>query len=250
MITLPRGSTELKRASASTSRFGGRLASAAGPTLWARTDRLDVSNFHSQLPNMAIRYPFELDVFQKEAVLHLERGESVFVAAHTSAGKTVVAEYAIALCAKHLTRAIYTSPIKTLSNQKYREFCAVWGQKDVGIITGDVSINAEASCLILTTEILRSMLYKGADIIRDAEWVIFDEVHYVNDLEVGEKHKRDSLGNSVAREVRSQAASMSSPASNSALVTLRMLTSILSTHAALATLFSSLALLCVAVSRV
>lgn len=71
---------------------------------------------------MAHQFPFELDPFQKEAVLHLEQGESVFVAAHTSAGKTVVAEYAFALATKHCTRAIYTSPIKTISNQKFRDF--------------------------------------------------------------------------------------------------------------------------------
>ena len=73
-------------------------------------------------PNMAHQFPFELDTFQKEAVLHLEQGQSVFVAAHTSAGKTVVAEYAFALATKHCTRAIYTSPIKTISNQKFRDF--------------------------------------------------------------------------------------------------------------------------------
>lgn len=95
---------------------------SVGHNMWATQDRLDVSNFHQAIPQMAIKYPFELDVFQKEAIMHIERGESVFVAAHTSAGKTVVAEYAIALAAKHLTRAIYTSPIKTLSNQKFREF--------------------------------------------------------------------------------------------------------------------------------
>ena len=71
---------------------------------------------------MAHRFPFELDPFQQEAVLHLEQGQSVFVAAHTSAGKTVVAEYAFALATKHCTRAIYTSPIKTISNQKFRDF--------------------------------------------------------------------------------------------------------------------------------
>jgi antiviral helicase SKI2 len=107
----------------------------------------------------------------------------VFVAAHTSAGKTVVAEYAIALAAKHMTRTIYTSPIKALSNQKFRDFRNTFG--DVGLITGDVSIQPEAACLIVTTEILRSMLYKGADIVRDVEWVIFDECHYVNDEERG-----------------------------------------------------------------
>ncbi|URE37994.1 DSHCT (NUC185) domain [Musa troglodytarum] len=128
-----------------------------------------VSHFYELVPDMAIDYPFELDSFQKEAIYHLERGESVFVAAHTSAGKTVVAEYAFALASKHCTRAVYTAPIKTISNQKYRDFC---GKFDVGLLTGDVSLKPEASCLIMTTEILRSMLYRGADIIRDIEWVV------------------------------------------------------------------------------
>ncbi|KAJ7292904.1 ATP-dependent RNA helicase [Mycena rebaudengoi] len=144
-----------------------------------------LSNFHELVPEMAHKYPFELDTFQKQAVYHLEMGDSVFVAAHTSAGKTVVAEYAIALAEKHMTRAIYTSPIKALSNQKFRDFKQTFSASSVGILTGDVQINPEASCLIMTTEILRSMLYKGADLIRDVEFVIFDEVHYVNDAERG-----------------------------------------------------------------
>ena len=143
----------------------------------------DITNFRDLVPDMAREWPFELDTFQKEAVYHLENGDSVFVAAHTSAGKTVVAEYAIALAAKHMTKAIYTSPIKALSNQKFRDFRQEF--EDVGILTGDVQIRPEASCLIMTTEILRSMLYRGADLIRDVEYVIFDEVHYVNDLERG-----------------------------------------------------------------
>jgi antiviral helicase SKI2 len=76
----------------------------------------------------------------------------------------------------YTTRTIYTSPIKALSNQKYRDFRDKFGEADVGLITGDVSVNPNASCLIMTTEILRSMLYRGADTIRDIEWVIFDEV--------------------------------------------------------------------------
>ncbi|GFP52904.1 putative ATP-dependent RNA helicase C550.03c [Trichoderma asperellum] len=143
----------------------------------------DMPNFRELVPDMAREWPFELDTFQKEAVYHLENGDSVFVAAHTSAGKTVVAEYAIALAAKHMTKAIYTSPIKALSNQKFRDFRQEFDE--VGILTGDVQINPEASCLIMTTEILRSMLYRGADLIRDVEFVIFDEVHYVNDYERG-----------------------------------------------------------------
>ncbi|KAI5124130.1 hypothetical protein M0805_000941 [Coniferiporia weirii] len=147
--------------------------------------RKPMTNFRELVPEMAHKYPFELDTFQKEAVYHLEIGDSVFVAAHTSAGKTVVAEYAIALAAKHMTRAIYTSPIKALSNQKFRDFKQTFSSSSVGILTGDVQINPEANCLVMTTEILRSMLYKGADLIRDVEFVIFDEVHYVNDAERG-----------------------------------------------------------------
>ncbi|RYP77493.1 hypothetical protein DL771_001066 [Monosporascus sp. 5C6A] len=143
----------------------------------------DITNFRELVPDMAREWPFELDTFQKEAIYHLEGGDSVFVAAHTSAGKTVVAEYAIALAARHMTKAIYTSPIKALSNQKFRDFRQQFDE--VGILTGDVQINPEASCLIMTTEILRSMLYRGADLIRDVEFVIFDEVHYVNDFERG-----------------------------------------------------------------
>ncbi|KAJ9621285.1 Antiviral helicase ski2 [Taxawa tesnikishii (nom. ined.)] len=162
------------------------LASAKrGGREWAHMVDVNrpIPNFRDLVPEMAREWPFEPDTFQKEAIYHLENGDSVFVAAHTSAGKTVVAEYAIALAAKHMTKAIYTSPIKALSNQKFRDFRNEF--EDVGILTGDVQIRPEASCLIMTTEILRSMLYRGADLIRDVEFVIFDEVHYVNDLERG-----------------------------------------------------------------
>ncbi|KAJ1916948.1 Antiviral helicase ski2 [Mycoemilia scoparia] len=142
-------------------------------------------NFHELVPNMAMKYKFELDTFQKEAVYRLERGDSVFVAAHTSAGKTVVAEYAIALSQLHMTKTIYTSPIKALSNQKFRDFRNTYGNDQVGILTGDIQIRTEAPCLVMTTEILRSMLYRGADLLRDVEFVVFDEVHYVNDFERG-----------------------------------------------------------------
>jgi len=151
---------------------------------WAVTSLLPIRDFHTLVPNPAITYNFELDDFQKQAIARLERGECIFVAAHTSAGKTVCAEYAIALARKHCTRAIYTSPIKALSNQKYRDFKQKFGD-DVGLITGDLQIGADSSCLIMTTEILRSMLYRGADLFRDIEWVIFDEVHYINDTERG-----------------------------------------------------------------
>ncbi|KAF2004866.1 antiviral helicase [Amniculicola lignicola CBS 123094] len=124
-------------------------------------------------------WPFELDPFQQVAVSSIQRNESVLVSAHTSAGKTVVAEYAIAQCLQNNQRVIYTSPIKALSNQKYREFAADFG--DVGLMTGDVTINPTATCLVMTTEILRSMLYRGSEIMREVAWVVFDEVHYLRD---------------------------------------------------------------------
>ncbi|XP_055628497.1 SKI2 subunit of superkiller complex protein [Toxorhynchites rutilus septentrionalis] len=142
-----------------------------------------VADFKTKIPDMAHKYPFELDIFQKQAIIKLEEHNHVFVAAHTSAGKTVVAEYAIALSKKHMTKTIYTSPIKALSNQKYRDFKTTF--EDVGLITGDIQIDPTASCLIMTTEILRSMLYCGSDITRDLEYVIFDEVHYITDADRG-----------------------------------------------------------------
>ncbi|KAF9935196.1 ATP-dependent RNA helicase mtr4 [Linnemannia zychae] len=124
-------------------------------------------------------YPFTLDPFQRIATYCIERGESVLVSAHTSAGKTVVAEFAIATSLKNKQRVIYTSPIKALSNQKYRELLEEF--KDVGLMTGDVTINPSASCLVMTTEILRGMLYRGSEVMREVAWVIFDEIHYMKD---------------------------------------------------------------------
>lgn len=114
---------------------------------------------HKPPAEPARSYPFALDPFQSLSIASIEREESVLVSAHTSAGKTVVAEYAIAQCFKRNQRVIYTSPIKALSNQKFRDFQAEFG--DVGLMTGDVTINPTASCLVMTTEILRSMLYRG-----------------------------------------------------------------------------------------
>lgn len=166
-------------------KIGETGSNSATSAEWAEI--LDVSkpvvDFYTKIPDMAHKYPFELDIFQKQAIIKLEEHNHVFVAAHTSAGKTVVAEYAIALSKKHMTKTIYTSPIKALSNQKYRDFKTTF--QDVGLITGDIQIDPTASCLIMTTEILRSMLYCGSDITRDLEYVIFDEVHYLTDADRG-----------------------------------------------------------------
>lgn len=131
----------------------------------------------------AKEYQFVLDPFQKEAILCIENNQSVLVSAHTSAGKTVVAEYAVARALSMKQRVIYTTPIKALSNQKYREFHEEF--QDVGLVTGDITINPSASCLIMTTEILRNMLYRGSEIMREVGWVVFDEIHYMRDKERG-----------------------------------------------------------------
>ncbi|KAF2100648.1 ATP-dependent RNA helicase DOB1 [Rhizodiscina lignyota] len=138
---------------------------------------------HKPPATPARTWPFTLDPFQQVSIASIERNESVLVSAHTSAGKTVVAEYAIAQCLQNNQRVIYTSPIKALSNQKYREFLAEFA--DVGLMTGDVTINPTATCLVMTTEILRSMLYRGSEIMREVAWVVFDEVHYLRDKSRG-----------------------------------------------------------------
>ncbi|XP_020678441.1 DExH-box ATP-dependent RNA helicase DExH10 isoform X1 [Dendrobium catenatum] len=132
---------------------------------------------------MAKTYPFELDPFQRVSIACLERNESVLVSAHTSAGKTAVAEYAIAMSFRDKQRVIYTSPLKALSNQKYRELNQEFS--DVGLMTGDVTLSPHASCLVMTTEILRGMLYRGTELLKEVAWVIFDEIHYMKDRERG-----------------------------------------------------------------
>lgn len=131
----------------------------------------------------AKEYPFTLDSFQQISTKAIDIGQSVLVSAHTSAGKTAVAEYAIAKSLRDGQRVVYTCPIKALSNQKYRDLYEEF--QDVGLMTGDVTINPSASCIVMTTEILRSMLYRGASETREIAWVIYDEVHYMRDKERG-----------------------------------------------------------------
>ena len=127
----------------------------------------------------ACTFPYKLDVFQQRSIEILEAGESVMVSAHTSAGKTTVAIYAIARALKQRKRVIYTSPIKALSNQKFKELTDRFDS--VGLMTGDTTIKPDADCLVMTTEILRSMLYRGTEMLREVGCVIFDEVHYMRD---------------------------------------------------------------------
>lgn len=125
--------------------------------------------------------PFELDSFQSEANQALEQGNNVLVAAPTGAGKTVVADFAVFLAQQHNVKAFYTTPIKALSNQKYHDLVDVYGEDKVGLLTGDISINSEADIVVMTTEVLRNMLYEHSTTLSALRYVILDEVHYLAD---------------------------------------------------------------------
>lgn len=125
-----------------------------------------------------------LNAFQEEALHAIEAGKSVLLSAPTGAGKTLVAEYAIEETLKNGRRAIYTAPIKALSSQKYRDFKAQ-PSVDVGIMTGDVTINPTAPLLIMTTEIFRNTIFESPRDLTDVDYVVFDEIHYMDDLERG-----------------------------------------------------------------
>ena len=129
--------------------------------------------------------PFEPDAFQKQAMGWIDKEHSILVSAPTGAGKTFIAEYAIHKAMERNEHVVYTAPIKALSNQKYRDFRATYGNEKVGILTGDVSLNAEAPILIMTTEIYRNSLFENSARIQKIGWVIFDEVHYLDDAERG-----------------------------------------------------------------
>ena len=126
----------------------------------------------------------ELDRFQEEAIAAINRDTSVIVTAPTGAGKTVIAEYAAEKCLQENCRVIYTAPIKALSNQKYRDFHAEYGDK-IGIVTGDVVLNPYAQVLLMTTEIFRNTIFDDIERLQDVSYVIFDEIHYINDIERG-----------------------------------------------------------------
>lgn len=125
-----------------------------------------------------------LDPFQEKAIEWIDQEHSVLVSAPTGAGKTLIAESAIEKALSRNEGVIYTAPIKALSNQKYRDFRALY-RDQVGILTGDVAINTQAPILIMTTEIYRNSLFENLDRIRKVGWVIFDEVHYLDDPERG-----------------------------------------------------------------
>ena len=126
-------------------------------------------------------YAFPLDDFQVEAARALEDGYAVLVCAPTGAGKTVVGEFAVHLALAAGQKCFYTTPIKALSNQKYNDLIVRYGPKQVGLLTGDNSVNADAPIVVMTTEVLRNMLYVGSTSLADLGYVVMDEVHYLGD---------------------------------------------------------------------
>lgn len=126
------------------------------------------------------RYTFPLDGFQREAVEALDDSRHVIVAVPTGSGKTLVAEYAIATAMRDGRRAFYTAPIKALSNQKFRDLVEIHGEANVGLLTGDNSVNGDAPIVVMTTEVLRNMIYAGRD-LTDLAVVVLDEVHFLQD---------------------------------------------------------------------
>jgi len=128
---------------------------------------------------------FSLDDFQRDAIEHLLAGRDVLVAAPTGAGKTVVGEFACSHALEGDGSTFYTTPIKALSNQKYRDLCAKHGEDRVGLLTGDRSINGRAPIVVMTTEILRNMIYEDDPVLERLRYVVLDEVHYLADRERG-----------------------------------------------------------------
>lgn len=167
-----------------------------GKERWERVEELcakvrENSSFNITARHLASLYDFPLDKFQRLAIESFLKGSSVVVCAPTSSGKTLIAEAAAAAIVARGKRLFYTTPLKALSNQKFREFRETFGDKNVGLLTGDAAVNKEARILIMTTEILRNMLYQSVGMVVEGsrlvqvDVVVLDEVHYLSDISRG-----------------------------------------------------------------
>ncbi|KAM0055933.1 putative RNA helicase [Helianthus debilis subsp. tardiflorus] len=163
---------------------------------WQRIERIrnDVREYGDgilDVDELSSVYNFRIDKFQRLAIQAFLRGSSVVVSAPTSAGKTLIAEAAAVATVARGKRLFYTTPLKALSNQKFREFCDAFGEDNVGLLTGDSAINRDAPVLIMTTEILRNMLYQSVGIMSsesglfNVDVIVLDEVHYLSDISRG-----------------------------------------------------------------
>src|SRR5919112_1882009 len=139
----------------------------------------------TQLGRFRAGLDLELDEFQVRACQALEEGRGVLVAAPTGAGKTVVGEFAVHLALRAGNKCFYTTPIKALSNQKFNDLVERYGTERVGLLTGDNAVNGDADVVVMTTEVLRNMLYAGSDALRGLSHVVMDEVHYLADRSRG-----------------------------------------------------------------
>ena len=140
---------------------------------------------HPELASFRGLYDFEFDDFQLQACAALNDGDGVLVAAPTGSGKTVVGEFAVHLALERGLKCFYTTPIKALSNQKYADLVRRYDSKTVGLLTGDNSVNGEAPIVVMTTEVLRNMLYAGSPTLKGLGFVVLDEVHYLADRSRG-----------------------------------------------------------------
>src|ERR1700755_1441252 len=140
---------------------------------------------HPELASFRALYDFEFDDFQLQACTALNSGRGVLVAAPTGSGKTVVGEFAVHLALAQGLKCFYTTPIKALSNQKYADLVRRYDQRTVGLLTGDNSINGDAPVVVMTTEVLRNMLYVGSPALAGLGYVVLDEVHYLADSSRG-----------------------------------------------------------------
>ncbi|MEY2638518.1 MAG: hypothetical protein RLZZ194_1008, partial [Actinomycetota bacterium] len=136
---------------------------------------------HPIANNFFETFDFELDNFQVQGCYAIEKGKGVLVAAPTGAGKTIVGEFAAYIALEQSKKCFYTTPIKALSNQKYQEFVERFGEEKVGLLTGDNSINSDAEIMVMTTEVLRNMLYTNSNSLTNLGYVVMDEVHYLAD---------------------------------------------------------------------
>src|SRR3984957_15552811 len=134
-----------------------------------------------ELARFTAELEFELDSFQRRACAALESGHGVLVCAPTGAGKTVVGEFAVHLALASGGKCFYTTPLKALSNQKHNDFVARYGKDQIGLLTGDLSVNADAPVVVMTTEVLRNMLYADSPALRGLSYVVMDEVHFLAD---------------------------------------------------------------------
>lgn len=157
----------------------------------------------------ATGFDFDLDPYQVTACAHLEAGSGVLVAAPTGAGKTVVGEFAVHLALATGVKCFYTTPIKALSNQKYRDLGARYGAERVGLLTGDTSINGDAPVVVMTTEVLRNMIYARSSTLRNLGYVVMDEVHYLADRFRGAVWEEVIIGLAPSVQVVSLSATVS-----------------------------------------